>query len=267
MNAAGSAMTEPEVLLQVDGAIATLTLNRPGAMNAMGRRLADDLERALEKLRAASGVRAVVVTGAGDRAFSVGGDIKERGAMSLDERWNHALRLGRCFDEIEACPVPVIAAINGYALGGGMELAVACDIRVASARAEVGLAEVRIGVFPGAGGPARLTRLVGKGRAKLVLFTGRRFPAREAAELGLVDLVVPHDQLAVGARALADEIAANGPLAVQALKRLVNACYEADLASCQELARALRRPLDHTEDMLEGVRAFEEKRPPRFQGR
>jgi len=163
--------------------------------------------------------------------------------------------------------VPVIAAINGFALGGGMELAVACDIRVASDRAEVGLTEVRIGVFPGAGGPVRLTRLVGKGVAKLVLLSGRRFPAREAAALGLVDLVVPHAELATAARALAEEIAANGPLAVQAVKRLVNACYEADLASSLELARALRRPLDHTEDMREGVRAFEERRPPRFQGR
>jgi enoyl-CoA hydratase/carnithine racemase len=187
--------------------------------------------------------------------------------MSLDERWSHALRLGRCFDEIETFPAPVIAAINGFALGGGMELAVACDIRIASERAEVGLMEVRLGVFPGAGGPARLTRLVGKGIAKLVLFTGRRFPAPAAADLGLVDLVVPHERLMTDARALADEIAANGPLAVRALKRLVNAAYEADLASSLELARALRQPLDHTEDMLEGVRAFAEKRPPRYRGR
>jgi enoyl-CoA hydratase len=257
----------PEVVLSVDGAVATITMSRPAAMNAMGRQFADDLERALGELRALPGVRAVVVTGAGDRAFSVGGDIKERGSMSLDERWSHALRLGRCFDEIENFPVPVIAAINGYALGGGMELAVACDIRIASERAEVGLTEVRIGVFPGAGGPVRLTRLVGKGIAKLVLFSGRRFRGPEAQALGLVDMVVPHDRLMVEARALAGEIAANGPLGVQALKRLVNACYEADLASSLELARALRRPLDHTEDMLEGVRAFEEKRPPRFQGR
>ena len=256
-----------EVVLTVDGAVATITMSRPAAMNAMGRRFADDLERALAELKATPGVRAVVVTGAGDRAFSVGGDIKERGAMSLDERWSHALRLGRCFDEIETLSVPVIAAINGYALGGGMELAVACDIRIASERAEVGLTEVRIGVFPGAGGPVRLTRLVGKGIAKLVLFSGRRFRAPEACTLGLVDLVVPHDDLMAKARSLADEIAANGPLAVQALKRLVNACYEADLGSALELARALRRPLDHTQDMLEGVRAFEEKRAPRFQGR
>ena len=258
---------ESEVVLAVDGAVATVTMNRPAAMNAMGRRFADDLERALAGLKAAPGVRAVIVTGAGDRAFSVGGDIKERGAMSLDERWSHALRLGRCFDEIESFPVPVIAAINGYALGGGMELAVACDIRIASERAEVGLTEVRIGVFPGAGGPVRLTRLVGKGIAKLVLLSGRRFRGPEAAALGLVDVVVAPDRLMSEARALAGEIAANGPLGVQALKRLVNACYEADLASSLELARALRRPLDHTEDMLEGVRAFEEKRPPRFQGR
>ena len=260
-------MNAAEVRLAVEGPVATLTLDRPAALNAMGRRFADDLEQALHDLRARADVRAVVVTGAGERAFSVGGDIKERGAMSLDERWSHALRLGRCFDEIEAFPAPVIAAINGFALGGGMELAVACDIRVASDRAEVGLTEVRIGVFPGAGGPVRLTRLVGKGVAKLVLLSGRRFPAREAAALGLVDLVVPHAELATAARALAEEIAANGPLAVQAVKRLVNACYEADLASSLELARALRRPLDHTEDMLEGVRAFEERRPPRFQGR
>jgi enoyl-CoA hydratase len=257
----------PEVVLSVDGAVAIITMSRPAAMNAMGRQFADDLERALGELRALPGVRAVLVTGAGDRAFSVGGDIKERGSMSLDERWSHALRLGRCFDEIENFPVPVLAAINGFALGGGMELAVACDIRIASDRAEVGLTEVRIGVFPGAGGPVRLTRLVGKGIAKLVLFSGRRFRAPEAEALGLVDLVVPHDRLMVDARSLADEIVANGPLAVQALKRLVNACYEADLASALELARALRRPLDHTQDMLEGVRAFEEKRPPRFQGR
>jgi len=260
-------MAEPQVLLGVEGHIAILTLNRPEAMNAMGHDLARDLEAALDRLEAAHDVRAVVATGAGDRAFSVGGDIKERGAMSLDERWEHALRLGRCFDRIETLPVPVIAAINGFCFGGGMEMAVACDLRIASERAEVGLLEVRLGVFPGAGGPARLTRLVGKGRAKLVLYTGRRFPAAEGLAMGLVERVVPQDRLMEEARALAAEIAANGPLAVRALKRLVDTCYEADLAASQELARALRRPLDHTADMLEGVRAFEEKRPPRFQGR
>ena len=260
-------MAEPQVLLGVEGHIATLTLNRPEAMNAMGHDLARDLEAALDRLEAAHDVRAVVATGAGDRAFSVGGDIKERGAMSLDERWEHALRLGRCFDRIETLPVPVIAAINGFCFGGGMEMAVACDLRIASERAEVGFLEVKLGVFPGAGGPARLTRLVGKGRAKLVLYTGRRFPAAEGLAMGLVERVVPQDRLMEEARALAAEIAANGPLAVRALKRLVDTCYEADLAASQELARALRRPLDHTADMLEGVRAFEEKRPPRFQGR
>ncbi|MBI1959073.1 MAG: enoyl-CoA hydratase/isomerase family protein [Candidatus Rokubacteria bacterium] len=260
-------MAEPQVLLGVEGHIAILTLNRPEAMNAMGHDLARDLEAALDRLEAAHEVRAVVATGAGDRAFSVGGDIKERGAMSLDERWEHALRLGRCFHRLEALPVPVIAAINGFCFGGGMEMAVACDLRIASERAEVGFLEVKLGVFPGAGGPARLTRLVGKGRAKLVLYTGRRFPAAEALATGLVERVVPRDRLMAEARALAAEIAANGPLAVRALKRLVDTCYEADLAASQELARALRRPLDHTADMLEGVRAFEEKRPPRFQGR
>ena len=260
-------MAEPQVILAVEGHIATLTLNRPEAMNAMGHDLARDLEAALDRLEAAHEVRAVVATGAGDRAFSVGGDIKERGAMSLDERWEHALRLGRCFDRIETLPVPVIAAINGFCFGGGMEMAVACDLRIASERAQVGFLEVKLGVFPGAGGPARLTRLVGKGRAKLVLYTGRRFPAAEGLAMGLVERVVPQDRLMEEARALAAEIAANGPLAVRALKRLVDTCYEADLAASQELARALRRPLDHTADMLEGVRAFEEKRPPRFQGR
>ena len=260
-------MAEPQVLLGVEGHIAILTLNRPEAMNAMGHDLARDLEAALDRLEAAHEVRAVVATGAGDRAFSVGGDIKERGAMSLDERWEHALRLGRCFHRLEALPVPVIAAINGFCFGGGMEMAVACDLRIASERAEVGLLEVKLGVFPGAGGPARLTRLVGKGRAKLVLYTGRRFPAAEGLAMGLVERVVPQDRLMEEARALAAEIAANGPLAVRALKRLVDTCYEADIAASQELARALRRPLDHTADMLEGVRAFEEKRPPRFQGR
>ena len=260
-------MAEPQVLLGVEGHIAILTLNRPEAMNAMGHDLARDLEAALDRLEAAHEVRAVVATGAGDRAFSVGGDIKERGAMSLDERWEHALRLGRCFHRLEALPVPVIAAINGFCFGGGMEMAVACDLRIASERAEVGFLEVKLGVFPGAGGPARLTRLVGKGRAKLVLYTGRRFPAAEGLAMGLVERVVPRDRLMAEARALAAEIAANGPLAVRALKRLVDTCYEADLAASQELARALRRPLDHTADMLEGVRAFEEKRPPRFQGR
>ena len=260
-------MADPQVLLTVEGYIATLTLNRPEAMNAMGHDLARDLEAALDRLEAAQEVRAVVATGAGDRAFSVGGDIKERGAMSLDERWEHALRLGRCFDRIETLPLPVIAAINGFCFGGGMEMAVACDLRIASERAEVGFLEVKLGVFPGAGGPARLTRLVGKGRAKLVLYTGRRFPAAEGLAMGLVERVVPQGRLMEEACALAAEIAANGPLAVRALKRLVDTCYEADLASSQELARALRRPLDHTADMLEGVRAFEQKRPPRFQGR
>lgn len=259
--------TAPHVRLTVEGDLALLTLDRADAMNAMGRQFAADLEQAVADLRTAPAVRAVIVTGAGDRAFSVGADIKERAALSADERWAHAQRLSRAFDAIEALPAPVIAAVNGYALGGGTELALACDLRIASERAELGLTEVRIGVFPGAGGPVRLVRLVGKGRAKLVCLTGRRFPAAEAARLGLVDLVVPHERLMAEARALAGEIAANGPLAVQAVKRLINAAAETDLATALELSRALRRPLDDTQDMREGARAFAEKRPPRFQGR
>src|SRR3972149_9174159 len=127
-------MAEPQVLLGVEGHIAILTLTRPEAMNARGHDLARDLEAALDRLEAAQGVRAVVATGAGDRAFSVGGDIKERGAMSLDERWEHALRLGRCFDRIETLPVPVIAAINGFCFGGGMEMAGGCGLRIAAGR-------------------------------------------------------------------------------------------------------------------------------------
>ena len=265
---ASSPQPERSLLVRVsaDGRIVTLTLNRPAARNALDRALVRELSEALAPLRARAEVRELVLTGAGDRAFCSGADLRERLTMTPAERTAHTDAIAAAADALADFPTPTVAAIRGFALAGGAELAVACDLRVASADAVFGFPEVAIGIFPGAGGVVRLPRLIGAGAARDLLFTGRRVEADEAYRLGLFDRLVGAAELVATADDIAARIAANAPLAVRALKRaLVEGAGQPD-AVAHRIAREHRQPLDATADYAEGLAAFAERRAPRFRG-
>jgi enoyl-CoA hydratase len=258
-------MSEPRILAERDGTIVTLTLNRPDKLNAIDGAMLDALGEAVGEIEHDREVRAVVLTGAG-RAFSAGADIKEWTALTpLEFGRSWGLRGHALFDRLAALPPPVIAAINGIAFGGGLELALCADIRIASAEARLGLPEVTIAALPGWGGTQRLPRLIGPGRAKHMTLTGQPIEAARAEAWGLVSETVAGDALLGRARELAAQIAANAPVAVQATKRLIDAALPVTPAATLEgHAGAL---CGATEDAKEGRAAFLERRPPRYQGR
>lgn len=253
-------------LSQTDRHVVTLTLNRPAQRNAINRQLADELVECLGELRQRKDLRVLVLTGAGT-AFCAGGDLTERleaGPEYARLQRDSALR---AIDLLEHLPCAVLGMINGPALAGGLELALGCDIRIASDEATFALPEVRsAGGFPGAGGPIRLTRMIGRGRTSLMVFTARRFSAREAAELGFVERVVPSAQLRAETYSLAAEIAANSPRAIRAAKQLITRVDDMDIASATALSSALRDPLDQTDDFHEAMQAWRDKRAPNFRG-
>jgi enoyl-CoA hydratase/carnithine racemase len=250
-----------------DGRLAVLTLDRPAARNAIDRRMAAELRAACERLSSADGARAAILTGAGDRAFCAGADLRERGMLTADERTAHTAAIEAAAEAVAALPMPTIAAIRGYALAGGAELAVACDLRVAATDAVFGFPEVKIGIFPGAGGVLRLPPLIGLGAARELLFTGRQIDAEAALRLGLIDRLEPPETVVAAALALAREIAANAPLAARAVKQALAASVGRPPAEGRAPVNALRATLDATEDYAEGLRAFAERRPPEFRGR
>jgi enoyl-CoA hydratase/carnithine racemase len=250
--------------------VAFVTLDRPAAANALSKGLVADLERAFVGLAADAkhgDVHAVVLTGAGERAFCAGADLKERRAMSLDETWAFLDELNRLINAVAAFPRPVIAAINGAAFGGGLELALAADLRIAADGAELGLTEVRLGIIPGAGGTQRLARLLGIAAAKELILTGRRIGAARALALGLVSAVVPAAELADAAARLGAEIAGAGPLATGAAKRAIDGGIELPLADGLALEAACYEEVLASDDRNEALAAFAEKRPPVFKGR
>jgi methylglutaconyl-CoA hydratase len=267
-------MEKPEqgwstVLLTTDDAVQTalLTLARPRSLNAISRLMAAELTAACEALRERVDVRVVVVDGAGDRAFCAGADLKERLTLSAPERAAHTAAIEAAAEALASLPMPTIAAIRGFALAGGAELAVACDLRVASQDAVLGFPEVKVGIFPGAGGVLRLPRIVGRGAAYDLLFTGRQVGAAEARTLGLVDRVVAPESVLPTAIELAAAIAANAPLAVRAVKRALTDSQGLTHADARARVNSLRFALDQTADYEEGLLAFAERRPPRFTGR
>jgi methylglutaconyl-CoA hydratase len=259
-------MPEPLVIVHRDGFIATVTLNRPEARNALNRALLRQLRAVLAELAATNGIRALVLTGAGERAFCAGADLIERQSLTPGELTDHTAAINAVADAIADFPVPVIAAVRGYALAGGAELAIACDLRVAGEDAVVGYPEVKVGVFPGAGGVVRLPRLIGLGAARDLLYTGRPVTAHEALRLGLVERVVPPEQVLQAAHHLAAEIAANAPLAIRALKRALAESAGLPEPAAHRAVQAWREPLDATADYREGLAAFAEKRQPVFRG-
>jgi enoyl-CoA hydratase/carnithine racemase len=255
------------VLVERREGVAYVTLNRAPAANALSRGLVSALARAVVGLRDDEGVRAVVLTGAGDRAFCAGADLKERRGMTIEETRSFLRDLNRVVDLLAAFPRPVIAALNGAALGGGLELALACDIRVAAEGAEVGLPEVRLGIIPGAGGTQRLARVAGLAAAKELVLTGRRIGAARALALGIVSDVVPAAALLTVAGRIADEIASAGPLAVEEAKSAIDAGWDRPLSEALGIERACYEVVLASDDRNEGLAAFAEKRPPAFKGR
>jgi|KBSMisStaDraftv2_1062788.scaffolds.fasta_scaffold282590_2 enoyl-CoA hydratase/carnithine racemase len=258
------------VLVERRARAAFVTLNRPDAANALSEALVGAIARVFEDLagevQGGADIRAVVVTGAG-KAFCAGADLKERRAMTLDQTWAFLDLLNGVVNAVAAFPRPVIAALNGAAFGGGLELALACDIRIAADTAELGLTEVRLGVIPGAGGTQRLARVASVAAAKELILTGRRVRATRAHALGIVSDVVPAANLADAAAKLADDIAAAGPLAVAAAKRAIDGGAMLPLADALALEAACYEEVLASDDRNEGLNAFAEKRPPVFKGR
>jgi methylglutaconyl-CoA hydratase len=254
------------VLCEAHDGIATITLNRPGAANALSMELAAAIGHAFARVRRDESVRAVILTGAG-KAFCAGADLKERRAMTLEETRSFLRSLNGVVDAVAAFPRPVIAAINGAAFGGGLELALACDFRLAAEGAELGLVETRLGIIPGAGGTQRLARVAGVAVAKELILTGRRIGAARAKELRVVNDVVPAAELSAAAARLAAELAGAGPLAVTQAKRAIDGGFELPLPDALKHERDCYEIVLESEDRNEGLRAFVEKRPPRFSGK
>ena len=260
-------MSGSTVELSRAGAVARLTLSRPDAANALGQALVSDLRAALAELGAEPTLAALVITGAGDKAFCAGADLKERRGMSLPQTRDFLAELNGLMNELAAFPRAVIAAINGAAFGGGLELALACDLRVAASGAVLGLPEVRLGIIPGAGGTQRLARLCGVAVAKDLVLTGRRVTAEEARSLGIVSEVTAPDQLLASADRLAAQIAEGGPLATAQAKRAIDEGFGKPLADGLAVERACYEVVLTSEDRNEGLAAFAEKRKPVWRGR
>jgi enoyl-CoA hydratase len=248
-------------------AVALLTIDRPKVLNALDSATLDELRRALLACRQEDGIRAVVITGAGDRAFVAGADIGELAAQTPAGGREHALRGQHVLDLLEHLGKPVIAAINGYALGGGCELAMACTLRIAADTARLGQPEINLGLIPGYAGTQRLARLVGAGRALELLLTGDHITAAEAHRIGLVNRVVPAADLMTEALALAMRLAGQAPLASRYIIDAVHRGLDMPLREAQAFEATLFGLVSSTEDMREGTRAFLEKRKPSFKGR
>lgn len=262
-------MTETENALRVEtrDQIAILTLNRPDVMNAINFDLLDAMKAAVESIRFNADVRVVIITGAGEKAFCAGADLKERATMPEEKVRMFIYTIRRLFSDIESLNKPVIAAINGLALGGGTEMTLASDIRIASVNASMGLTETRLAIIPGAGGTQRLPRLVGRGKAKELIFTGRRVDAREAMDIGLVNAVCEPNRLMEESMKMARTICEAGPIAIEQAKYAIDAGLETDLNTGLAIESNAYWITIPTKDRLEGLAAFREKRKPVYEGK
>ena len=255
------------IIYEKSEGIATITLNRPEALNAFSKETVKEVLQALEDAKTDESVHIVILTGAGEKAFSAGADIKAmKGTNALKAR-ELSLMGARICKALENLEKPVIAAINGYALGGGLETAMACDIRIASERARMGQTEINIGLIPGWGGTQRLTRLIGKTKAKELIYTGKIIDAKTAEQLGLVNMVVPADRFMENVRQFAAELAAKAPVALKVAKALIDKGADMSLDAAIALEREGFGVVSSTEDLQEGVSAFMEKRKPMFKGK
>jgi enoyl-CoA hydratase/carnithine racemase len=260
-------MDETLVLEERREAVAILKLNRPEVMNSFNFAMLRELRERVEALHWDRNARVVIITGAGDKAFCAGADLKERASLGEDQVRQFIFTIRNLFTFIEFMNKPVIAAVNGIALGGGTELALACDLRIASENATMGLTETRLAIIPGAGGTQRLPRLVGRGKAKELIFTGRRVDAKEALDIGLVNKVAPAGKLLDECLEMAAMICEAGPVAIGQAKYAINYGSEADLHTGLAIESNAYWVTIPTEDRLEGLAAFREKRKPVYKGR
>lgn len=263
-------MQEENLLLSdLSDGVLTLSLNRPGALNAFSRDLLNTFSEAVNEANFNPDARVIIITGSPGKkpSFSTGADLKERAGMSEDEVKRFILKIRATYTAVENLSKPVIAAINGFAFGGGLELAMACDLRVAAEGALMGLTETSLAIIPGAGGTQRLPRIVGVARAKELIFTAKRLKAQEALAIGLVNQVVPEEALMESCLELAGRIAQNGPIAIQQAKFAINKGIDAPLDVGLNLESNAYWHCIPTEDRLEGLQAFKEKRKPHYQGK
>ena len=260
-------MDYKNIIVDTREAVAVVTINRPDKLNALDDRTVEELDAAFTALGDDASVRGVILTGAGEKAFVAGADIGELARQSPVEGKERSIRGQRMLDRIEKLGKPVVAAVGGFALGGGCELALACHVRVASENAKLGTPEAKLGIMCGYAGTQRLSRLVGKGRALELLLTGEMVDAQEAFRIGLVNKVVPRPRLLEESEALVRKMLANGPVSLRFIIEAVNSGLEMPLAEGQYLEATLFGLICTTEDMKEGTKAFLEKRPPKFQGK
>jgi enoyl-CoA hydratase/carnithine racemase len=246
--------------------IVIMTLNRPEAANSLSLHLLEELQDIIFSYKFDRSVRCIIITGTGEKAFCAGADLKERAEMDMAQVRRTVETIRRTINELEALPQPVIAAMNGSAFGGGLELALACDIRIASEKAKLGLTETSLGIIPGAGGTQRLPRLIGKGKAKELIYTAKRIDAKEAKEVGLVEYVVPAEALLNKAIELASLIVRNAPIAVAQAKFSIDKGYDVDINTGLSIEKSAYELTIPTKDRLEGLQAFKEKRSPNFVG-
>ncbi|MCY8522053.1 enoyl-CoA hydratase [Bacillus atrophaeus] len=247
--------------------IAVVTLNRSHAANSLSSDMLYELQDTAQKIESDPNIRCVILTGSGEKAFCAGADLKERRGMDHSQVRRSVSLIQSVVSRIEALPQPVIAALNGTALGGGLELALACDIRIATNDVRLGLPETSLAIIPGAGGTQRLPRLIGQGKAKELIYTGRRISAQEAKEIGLIEYVTASADLLPKAEQLAEFIAANGPIAVRQAKFAINKGLETDLNTGLSIEQKAYEITIPTKDRTEGLQAFQEKRRANYEGK
>ena len=248
------------VLLEKKGHYAVATINRPKALNALNSQVLEDLDELIGLVNADEEIRALVLTGAGEKAFVAGADIGEMSTLTKAEGEAFGKKGNDIFRKLETMPIPVIAAINGFALGGGCELSMSCDIRICADTAVFGQPEVGLGITPGFGGTQRLARLISPGMAKQLIYTARNIKADEALRIGLVNAVYPAAELMAAAEKMADTIAKNAPIAVRACKKAINEGLDADMDEALVIEEKLFGSCFETADQAEGMGAFLEKR-------
>ncbi|HLQ98151.1 MAG TPA: enoyl-CoA hydratase [Candidatus Dormibacteraeota bacterium] len=246
--------------------IAVITINRPEVSNALSTQLIQAINHTFEKIAKHPSIYCTIITGAQDKTFCAGADLKERLKMTEKQVVETVREIGKMVSGVERLPMPVIAALNGVAFGGGLELALACDLRIAADHIKLGLTETSLGIIPGAGGTQRLPRLVGTGQAKRMIYTAQPIGAKEALEIGLVEKVVKSTDLLYEAVELAELIASNGPIAIRQAKNAINTGMQTDLATGLSVEHESYQQTIHTRDRLEGLRAFQEKRKPNYKG-
>ncbi|MFH2091744.1 MAG: enoyl-CoA hydratase-related protein [Pseudomonadota bacterium] len=257
---------QPLLLTEKQDKALILTLNRPDVMNCINFDLLEAIGSKLLPLQTQKEIRTLIITGAGEKAFCAGADLKERATLTPEQVTRFILTIRNLLTSIQRLPIPVICAVNGVALGGGTEIALAADIRIASDTASMGLTETRLAIIPGGGGTQRLPRIIGVAKAKELIFTGRRVDAAEALDIGLVNTVTSPDMLMKKALEMADMIAQTGPIALEMAKYAIDAGIETDLATGLAIESNAYRVTIPTQDRIEGLTAFKEKRKPVYKG-